>query len=121
MTLRNALLHLRACRPIAFPNIGFLVQLKAYGSTIFGCCSDVPLKLEKLFGIESLPQEGEDERGAAQASSQATTSATTSEDGNSEEEKSEAKAINDATQQLGVLGIIARQREELKREQEAKQ
>ena len=52
--------------------------------------------------------------------SQATTSAATSEDGNSEEEKSEAKAINDATQQLGVLGIIARQREELKREQEAK-
>ena len=67
MTLRNALLHLRACRPIAFPNIGFLVQLKAYESTIFGCCSDVPLKLEKLFGIESLPQEGEDVGGAAQA------------------------------------------------------
>ena len=105
MTLRNALLHLRACRPIAFPNIGFLVQLKAYESTIFGCCSDVPLKLEKLFGIESLPQEGEDEGGAA-AQASATTSATTSEEGNSEEEKSEAKAINDAQEQLGVLGII---------------
>ena len=56
-TLREALLHLRACRPIAFPNIGFLVQLKAYESTIHGSISDVPLKLEKLFGIEEVKQE----------------------------------------------------------------
>ena len=49
--LRDSLLHLRACRPIAFPNVGFLVQLKAYESTVFGKCSDVPLRLEKLFGI----------------------------------------------------------------------
>ena len=53
LTLRQSLLHLRACRPIAFPNIGFLVQLKAYESTIFGQCSEVPLKLEQLFGITS--------------------------------------------------------------------
>ena len=52
LDLRQSLLHLRACRPIAFPNIGFLVQLKAYESTIFGQCSQVPLKLELLFGIE---------------------------------------------------------------------
>lgn len=52
LTLREALLHLRACRPIAFPNIGFLVQLKAYESLVHGSVSDVPLKLEKLFGIE---------------------------------------------------------------------
>ena len=55
LPLRQALLHVRACRPIAFPNIGFLVQLKAFESTLFGQCSDVPLKLEKLFGIEAPP------------------------------------------------------------------
>ena len=50
LTLREALLHTRACRPIAWPNIGFLVQLKAFESTVHGQCSDVPLRLEKLFG-----------------------------------------------------------------------
>jgi len=60
LTLREALLHVRACRPIAFPNIGFLVQLKAYEATIFGSCSDVPLKLEKLFGIAELPKTQDD-------------------------------------------------------------
>lgn len=83
MPLRQALLHLRACRPIAFPNIGFLVQLKAYEATIFGKCSDVPLRLEKLFGIPlgELKQEGEEEK---------------KEEGKTEEEKSEMKAIKDA-------------------------
>ena len=80
--LRDCLLHVRACRPIAFPNIGFLVQLKAYESTVFGKCSDVPLRLEKLFGIPmgQLKQEGEEE----------------GEKGKTEEEKSELKAIKDA-------------------------
>ena len=61
LDLRQSLLHLRACRPIAFPNIGFLVQLKAYESQVFGKCSDVPLKLEQLFGIESQPGAPTDE------------------------------------------------------------
>ena len=53
LTLRQALLQTRACRPIAWPNIGFLVQLKAFESTVHGQCSDVPLRLEKLFGCEA--------------------------------------------------------------------
>lgn len=74
LTLRQSLLHLRACRPIAFPNIGFLVQLKAYESTIFGQCSEVPLKLEILFGIVSakkVPGQAEAEAIAAQETSSA--------------------------------------------------
>ena len=51
MSLRDSLLHLRACRPIAYPNIGFLVQLKAYETKILGTTSDVPFKLWQLFGI----------------------------------------------------------------------
>ena len=85
--LRQALLHLRACRPIAFPNIGFLVQLKAFESITFGRCSDVPLKLERLFGIEEVK-----------------TPATTVNDANlSEEQKSEAKALADAEEQLTLI------------------
>ena len=55
--LRQALLHLRACRPIAFPNVGFVVQLKAYEHKIFnGQCSEVPVRLEELFGFDSPDQ-----------------------------------------------------------------
>ena len=82
--LRDSLLHLRACRPIAFPNIGFLVQLKAYESTVFGKCSDVPLRLEKLFGIPLEQLKKESEEGQQESKEQ------------TEEEKSELKAIKDA-------------------------
>ena len=41
--LKTGLAHLRACRPIAEPNTGFMAQLKAYESKEFGKMSDVPL------------------------------------------------------------------------------
>jgi len=85
MPLKDALLHLKACRPVAFPNLGFLVQLKAYESTIFGKCSAVPLKLEQLFGIVGkLKQEGEE----------------TEKKGATADESSDAKALNDAKEVL---------------------
>lgn len=70
---------MRACRPIAFPNIGFLVQLKAFEATVHGRVSEVPLKLERLFGIE-------ESKGQEAASVEGLT----------EEQKSEAKALADA-------------------------
>ena len=74
------MLHLRAVRPIAFPNIGFVVQLKAFESITLGSCSDVPLKLEILFGIEPTTPKV----------------AAVGGEGQTEEEKSEAKALVDA-------------------------
>lgn len=56
-TLREALVHLKACRPIAEPNLGFVVQLKAFEISLFGKSSEVPLNLMKLFdpeGFEAL-------------------------------------------------------------------
>ena len=88
-------MHVRACRTIAFPNIGFLCQLKAYESTIFGECSDVPLRLEKLFGIE-IPQKKTAGSGDSPIGDAATASKT-------EEEKSEAKAVADGLEQLNIL------------------
>ena len=101
-TLRDSLLHLRACRPIAFPNIGFLVQLKAYESTVFGKCSDVPLRLEKLFGIplEQLKKESEDSE----------------EEKKTEEDKSELKAIKDAEQQLELKKKLEAEKAEVEAE-----
>ena len=89
-TLRDSLLHVRACRPIAFPNIGFLVQLKAFESTLLGQCSDVPLKLEKLFGIEVTDDEeitGPADKTVAEKKEDST--------GKSVEEIAELKAIKD--------------------------
>ena len=43
LDLRTALNHLQRQRPIAQPNIGFIVQLKSYEKSIFGQCSDVPI------------------------------------------------------------------------------
>ena len=87
LPLRQALLHLRAVRPIAFPNIGFLVQLKAFESVTFGRCSEVPLKLEILFGIvPTTPKVAEEGR-----------------EGQTEEEKSEAKALADAQEQVTLV------------------
>ena len=78
---------MRACRPIAFPNIGFLVQLKAYESVVFGKCSDVPLKLEKLFGLTSGSLKQEEGEGDAEDLKLAK--------GKSAEDQSEEKAIKD--------------------------
>ena len=95
LDLRQSLLHLRACRPIAFPNIGFLVQLKAYESTLFGKCSDVPLRLEQLFGIAPQPNAPYDEE-----IKQAQLSATGAD--GSEVIKSETKALADAEELLSM-------------------
>jgi len=39
------------------PNLGFVVQLKAFEIDLFGEPSDVPLQLAKLFGTYEKPDE----------------------------------------------------------------
>ena len=75
------------------------MQLKAYESSIFGQCSDVPLRLETLFGIVrpeaaegKAPGQAEAEAIAAQDSGAASNEV----GAQSEEQKSEAKALTDA-------------------------
>ena len=84
--------------------------MKAYESTVFGECSDVPLKLEILFGIVSastankVPGQAAAEAIAAADSAKARVAAknvasfSNPAGGNNqeEEEKSEAKALADA-------------------------
>ena len=41
--LKESIDHLKQRRPIAQPNIGFIVQLKNYEKELFGKCSDVPI------------------------------------------------------------------------------
>ncbi len=65
----------------------FLVQLKAFESVTFGRCSDVPLKLEILFGI--VPK--------------TPLVAAVVEEGQTEEEISEAKALADAQEQITLV------------------
>lgn len=43
LDFRQSLDHLQRQRPIAQPNIGFMVQLKNYEMQLFGKCSDVRL------------------------------------------------------------------------------
>ena len=43
LDFRQSLDHLKRQRPIAQPNIGFMVQLKNYEMQLFGKCSDVRL------------------------------------------------------------------------------
>lgn len=45
--LKTSLDHLQKQRPIAQPNIGFLIQLKQYEQDLFGKCSDVPIRIPK--------------------------------------------------------------------------
>ena len=42
VVLKDAVIHLKARRPIAEPNVGFTIQLKAFEKAVFGECSDVP-------------------------------------------------------------------------------
>ena len=42
--LNEGLDHLRKCRPIAQPNIGFIIQLKAYEAQQLGKMSNVPIR-----------------------------------------------------------------------------
>jgi len=46
-TLKEALEIIRVNRPIAEPNPGFIIQLKAYEKMLFGSLSDVPVILNK--------------------------------------------------------------------------
>jgi hypothetical protein len=43
LDLKESIEHLRSRRPIAQPNIGFLMQLKNFEKELFGKISDVPL------------------------------------------------------------------------------
>jgi hypothetical protein len=43
LDLKASIEHLRSRRPIAQPNIGFLIQLKNFEKELFGKNSDVPL------------------------------------------------------------------------------
>ena len=65
-----------------------MVQLKAYESTVHGKCSDVPLKLENLFGVDE-PAAGWKQTTQANQGAVAATAA-------EEEHKSETKALGDA-------------------------
>lgn len=47
MNLKEGLDLIRSKRPIAEPNPGFILQLKAYEKSIFGVLSDVPVFLSK--------------------------------------------------------------------------
>ena len=60
---------MRACRQIAWPNIGFLCQLKAFESKTFGECSDVPLRLEQLFGVQPTKQDPAENEGDSKTGS----------------------------------------------------
>ena len=42
--LKTSFEHLKAQRPIAQPNLGFLMQLKQFEKDLFGTNSDVPIK-----------------------------------------------------------------------------
>lgn len=53
MNLKQALDHVRTKRPIAQPNPGFMIQLKAFEKVIFGVLSEVPIIPEK----ETTPEE----------------------------------------------------------------
>jgi hypothetical protein len=48
MTLREGLDLVKSKRPIAEPNAGFIIQLKAYEQSLFGKLSDVPIFLSKV-------------------------------------------------------------------------
>ena len=47
MTLKEGLELVRAKRPIAEPNPGFIIQLKALEKELFGKLSEVPVFLSK--------------------------------------------------------------------------
>lgn len=47
MNLKDALELVRSKRSIAEPNVGFLLQLKAYEKSLFGVLSEVPIILSK--------------------------------------------------------------------------
>lgn len=47
LDLKTSLDHLQKQRPIAQPNIGFIIQLKQYEKDLFGKCSDVPIMIPK--------------------------------------------------------------------------
>ena len=53
LPLDKCLRHVKSCRPIALPNVGFVIQLKAYEKQLFGKLSPVPLNLEKFFANQS--------------------------------------------------------------------
>ena len=114
LTLRESLLHLRACRPIAYPNIGFVVQLKAYEAKIFGKTSEVPFKLWQLFGIpdptlsakkddadEKLSEE--DKQKLSATMSDMDKLANQDQANMSEEQKAELKSLQDGQQILAQV------------------
>jgi len=59
VTLFDGMDHLKKCRPIAEPNVGFLIQLKAYEGKILGKMSNVPLPFKKKAAKEKKEAEPE--------------------------------------------------------------
>ena len=60
MSMKDALILARSKRPIADPNPGFLIQLKAFEKVIFGKVSDVPIVFSKKSESEEIPKEIQD-------------------------------------------------------------
>lgn len=68
MNLKTALDHVRSKRPIAEPNPGFMIQLKAFEKVIFGTMSDCPIMISK----KTTPADGKEKDGPSSMAKEVT-------------------------------------------------